>query len=371
MTQGPKIAEFEQAVAKRVDAKYAVAFSSGTAALHAACAVAGIGTGDDVITSPITFAASGNCALYTGAKVGFADIDPVTGCMSPKALKSALTSRTKAIIPVDFAGLPCDYDEIIELAKQHNLTVIEDAAHALGAVYRKRPVGQLADMTVFSFHPVKHITTGEGGMVVTDDDRFDTALRAFRSHGINHQPEDMTERVQASDNESLPLARHNPPVKAGWYYEMQSLGYNYRITDIQSALGLSQLTKLDRFLERRRSIAARYNDAFSSTNLLQIPSWPDDRQSAWHLYVIRLRLDLMRKTRRQVYDELRNLGIGVQVHYLPLHLHPYYRQKFGFRRGDFPEAEAFYDSALSLPLFPAMSDSDAERVISSVLEILA
>lgn len=367
VTQGPKIKEFEDGICGYAGAKHGVAVATGTAALHCACFAAGVGPGDEIITSPITFAASGNCALFLGATVKFADIRRDTYCMDPDKLESAITKRTKAVIPVDFSGQPCDMDEINQIAKKHGLVVIHDAAHSLGASYKGKKVGSLAPMTILSFHPVKHITTGEGGMVLAEDGAFAEKLRLFRTHGITNSDSDMIFKKQASDNENQYSPGHSPDSRAAWYYEMQALGYNYRITDMQCALGLSQLRKLDAFIARRREIARRYNEAFFRSPYLVIPYQAPDRESAWHLYMLRLRLDKMTKTRRQVFDELRSLGIGVHVHYIPLHLQPYYAEKLGYKRGDFPEAEAFYDSALTVPLFPSMSDEDCNRVIDGIL----
>ena len=371
LTQGPKIAEFEKALARRTGAKHAVAVATGTAALHCACFAAGVGPGDEVITVPITFAASGNCALFLGATVRFVDIRFDTYLMDPVKLEEAITPRTKAIVPVDYTGQPCDMDEINAIAERHGLTVIEDAAHALGGSYKGRPVGSLADMSIFSFHPVKHVAMGEGGAITTDDNTLAEHLRLFRTHGITGAPEAMVLADQAADNEGEGTERRNPEDKAGWYYEMQALGYNYRITDIQCALGVSQLGKLDRFLARREEIARKYSEAFSSSPYLVVPHQEPDRKNAWHLYMLRLRLDRITKTRRQVFDDLRSQGIGVHVHYIPLHLLPYYRDRFGYGRGDFPVAEAYYDSALTLPLFPAMTDGDVSRVVDAVLSTVA
>ncbi|HLF18627.1 MAG TPA: UDP-4-amino-4,6-dideoxy-N-acetyl-beta-L-altrosamine transaminase [Candidatus Omnitrophota bacterium] len=367
LTQGPKIAEFEEAIAKRVGAKYAVAVATGTAALHCACFAAGVGEGDEVITSPISFSASGNCALFLGAKVKFADIKPDTYCMDPKKLEKAITPRTKAIIPVDFTGQPCDMDEINAIARKHNLIVIEDAAHALGATYKDRPVGSLTDMTIFSFHPVKHITTGEGGMVTTNDAQFAKKIKLFRTHGITNLDEDMLLTEQAADNENTFNNGEKSKTKAPWYYEMQALGFNYRITDMQCALGLSQLKKLDRFLKRRREIAALYDQAFSRSNKLIVPYQENDRQNTWHLYMVRLNPANLKKSRRKIFEELRAKKIGVHVHYIPIHFLPFYRDRFGYKRGDFPQAEKYYDTAITLPLYPAMSRRDCERVIEGLL----
>jgi len=371
LTQGPKIPAFERALATRVGARHAVAVATGTAALHCACYAAGIGADDEIITSPITFAASGNCALYLGGRVKFADIRPDTYCLDPDKVVAAITPRTKAIIPVDFTGQPSDLDDIRAIAEKHNLVVIEDAAHALGATYKGRSVGSIADMTVFSFHPVKHVAMGEGGAITTNDERFDGKLRLFRTHGISGAEDGLMLPDQAADNEALPEGRRNAATKAGWIYEMRALGFNYRITDMQCALGLSQMRKLDFFLKRRREIAARYHDAFAKSDALILPFQESDRESAWHLYMLRLRLDRLTKTRRQVFDELRAKGIGVHVHYIPLHLLPYYRERFGHRRGDFPIAEAYYDSALTLPLFPGLRPADQDRVVNAVMEAVS
>lgn len=367
LTQGPNIASFEAAIAERVGAKHGIAVATGTAALHCACYAAGVGPGDEIITAPITFAASGNCALYLGADVNFADIRADTYCLDPAKLEAAITPRTKAIIPIDYTGQPADMDEINEIAARHGIAVIEDSAHSLGATYKGRPVGSLADMSIFSFHPVKHVAMGEGGLIATDDDELAAALRLFRTHGITNDDKAMRLADQAADRSNSGHGEANAADRAPWYYEMQELGFNYRITDIQCALGLSQLSKLDGFLARRREIAARYSAAFSQSDLLIPPHQEADRESGWHLYMLRLRLENLSKSRRQVFEELRARKIGVHVHYIPLHLQPYYGDKFGYKRGDFPESEAYYDAALTIPLFPAMSDSDCERVIDAVL----
>ena len=371
LTQGPNIAAFEAAIAARVGAKHGVAVATGTAALHCACYAAGVGPGDEIITAPITFVASGNCALYLGAGVKFVDIRADTYCLDAEKLEAAITAKTKAIIPIDYTGQPADMDEINEIAMRHGIAVIEDAAHSLGATYKNRLVGALAAMSVFSFHPVKHVAMGEGGLIATDDDSLAAALRLFRTHGITNDGAAMRLAEQAADRDNIGHGESNAEDRAPWYYEMQELGFNYRITDIQCALGLSQLAKLDGFLTRRREIAARYNAAFSDSELLITPHQAEDRESAWHLYMLRLRLDRLSKSRRRIFEELRARKIGVHVHYIPLHLQPYYREKFGHKRGDFPEAEAYYDAALTIPLFPSMRDSDCERVIDAVLSCVS
>ncbi len=349
ITQGPIVEEFEQAVATYTGGRYAVAFSSGTAALHAACFAAAVGPGDEVITSPITFVASANCAAYMGAKPVFADIDAQTLTLDWRAAAEKITANTKVLIPVDFSGRPSHVDEINELAKRHRLVVIEDAAHALGAEYKGRRVGGLADMTVFSFHPVKHITTGEGGMVLTNGEQFRDRLRLFRSHGITREPARLT---KSSDGD--------------WYYEMQELGYNYRITDIQCALGLAQLRRLDAFVSRRREIAAMYATAFADIPGLDIPQEPPEVRSSYHLYVLQFPVEKLKGGRRSVFDELVKKNLGVNVHYIPVHLQPYYQQRYGYRVGDFPAAEQYYKRAISIPIYPRMTDADVKYVISSV-----
>lgn len=345
LTTGPKIAEFEKALAKKVGAKHVVVFSSGTAALHAAYFAAGVREGDEVITSPITFAATANAALYLGAKPVFVDVDRDTININSSLIKAAVTERTKVIAPVDFAGHPADLDLVMEIAEEYNLVVVEDAAHSLGAVYKGRTVGSIAHMTIFSFHPVKHITTGEGGAVATDNPDFYEKLLNFRSHGI------------VKDNDKL------FEYYGLWYQEMQQLGFNYRLTDLQCALGLSQLKKLDRFLIRRQELVELYNRLLSELDIVQLPVVRDDVIPAWHLYYIRLldKPDL----RKNVFDELRNRGIGVQVHYIPVYWHPYYRA-LGYQKGLCPEAEAYYQSCISLPLFPGLTNKEVEKVVDEL-----
>jgi len=351
ITQGPKIKEFEEAVAKFMGAKYAVAFSSGTAALHAACFVAGITPGDEVITTPITFAASSNCTLYLGGKPVFADIKEDTYNIDPEKIEKKVTNKTKAILPVDFAGQPADLDEIHEIAKEYNLIVIEDASHALGAEYKGKKVGSLSDLAIFSFHPVKHITTGEGGMIVTNNKGFYEKLLIFRTHGITKN--------------KVKLIKNEGP----WYYEMQELGYNYRITDCQCALGISQLKKLDKFIGQRREIVKRYNEAFKNIEEIIVPYEKPEVKSAWHIYVIRLKLDRLKATRKEIFEALRAENIGVHVHYIPVYYHPYY-QKLGYQKGLCPKAEKYYEEAITLPLFSKMSYKDVEDVIEAVKKVI-
>jgi len=347
ITQGPKVAEFERKIADFVDAKYAVAVNSGTSALHAACFAAGIDKDDEVITTPITFVASANCILYMGGTPVFSDIELNAYNIDPEDVEKKITKKTKAIIPVDFAGHPVDLDEINKIAKKHNLIVIEDAAHALGATYKRREIGSISDITVFSFHPVKHITTGEGGMVVTNNKGFYDKLRLFVTHGIT--------------KERNRLINYEGP----WYYEMQELGYNCRLTDFQCALGISQLNKLEKFIKRRREIAAYYNEELKNIEEIILPDEDKNVKSVWHIYVIRLKLDKLRGSRGEIFEALRAENIGVQVHYIPVYWQPYY-QKLGYKKGLCPNAEKYYKEEITLPIFPAMSDRDVEDVIKAV-----
>ena len=351
LTTGPTIEEFEKEFASCAGAKYAVAVSNGTAALHAAAFAAGIGPGDEVITTPLTFAASANCVLYQGAKVVFADIIKESGNINPKEIIKHITPSTKAIIPVHFTGLPVDMDSIRQIAEEHNLIILEDACHALGANYRGRRIGEDSELAVFSFHPVKHITTGEGGMITTNNVELYMKMLSFRTHGITRNKTD--------------LCQDNGP----WYYEMQNLGYNYRMTDIQAALGISQLQKSDRFLDRRKEIATKYDEGFSCLEELKVPPRYQDRDSAWHLYIIKLVENKLRVGRREIFEALRAENIGVNVHYLPVYLHPYY-QALGYKVGLCPNAEKLYSSIITLPLFPKMSSEDVSDVITAVKKVI-
>lgn len=351
LTTGPSIQEFETKVAKYVDAKYAVSFSNGTAALHGACYVAGIGNGDEVITTPMTFAASANCVLYQGGTVVFADINPQTYNINPSDIEKKITSKTKAIIPVHFTGQPVELDSVHELANKHNLVVIEDAAHAIGSTYKGRKIGGLSDMTMFSFHPVKHITTGEGGIITTNNDDYYKKLLQFRSHGITRDSDQLNEN-------------HGP-----WYYEMQSLGYNYRMTDIQAALGSSQLDKIERFIKRRKEIVHQYNEAFKGNSNFTIPYQTTNGDSSWHLYVLKINTDLLTVGRKEVFEMLQARNIGVNVHYIPVHTMPYYKE-LGYQKGSLPIAERVYENIISLPLFPAMMDKDVHYVINAITEVI-
>lgn len=346
LTTGPKITEFEKKVADYVGAKYAVAVNSGTAALHIACLAAGIKEGDEVITSPITFAASSNCVLYCGGTPVFADIDEETYNIASEEIEKKLTDKTKAIIPVHYTGQPCDMDRIWAIAKAHNLIVIEDAAHALGASYKGKMIGSQSDMTCFSFHPVKPITTGEGGMVVTNNEELYKRLVLFRSHGITREDDLMTEN------------------QGGWYYQQLELGYNYRITDISCALGCSQMDKLDAFLEKRRDIARRYDQAFAGIEGVMTPKQMDDCESGWHLYMIQV------ENRKEIFDKLREVGIGVNVHYIPVYQHPYY-QRNGYDKCCCKNAELFYSRAISLPIYPTFTEEQQQYVIDKVIEFVS
>jgi len=352
LTTGPRIAEFEEAFAVRTGAKYAVSFSSGTAALHASAFTAGLKAGDEAITSPLTFVATVNCVLYQGAVPVFADVSPDTLNLDPEKAAARITSRTRAILPVDYAGHPADLRPLLELAERNGLVVIEDASHALGAEYKGRRIGGLSHMTVFSFHPVKHITTGEGGMVTTDNAKFAETLRRFRNHGISS---DARQRQSAGQ----------------WHYEMVLLGFNYRLTDIACALGIQQLKKLDANLSRRRQIAERYAAAFGQLPEVITPTVRSEVNSAWHLYPVRLDQVKLKAHRGQVFQALRSENIGVNVHYIPVHRHPYYAERFGYRGGEYPVAEDAYERLISLPMFHGMSDQDVEDVIHAVEKVIS
>lgn len=370
LTTGPAVEAFEKKVADYVGAKYAVAVSNGTAALHVACLAAGIGEGDEVVTTPITFAASANCVLYCGGTPVFADIDPDAYNISPEELEKKITSRTKAIIPVHYTGQPCDMDAILKIAHKHNLLVVEDGAHALGAAYKGKKIGSIADMTCFSFHPVKPVTTGEGGMIVTDNEELYRRLVLYRSHGITRDKDMMQqyeEQLQQSSDpalqEAADMLRGDVIDPGGWYYQQLELGYNYRITDISCALGASQMDKLDRFLERRRQIAKKYDEAFADIPQIKTPWQQEGCQSGWHLYMIQT----MERSRREVFDGLRQAGIGVNVHYIPVYRHPYY-QRNGYAGVHCLNAEAFYERAISLPIFPGLTGQQQDYVIEHVIK---
>jgi len=352
LTTGPKVGEFEEVFAARVGAAHGVSFSSGTAALHAAAFTAGLKAGDEAITTPMTFAATANCVLYQGATPVFADVSADTLNLDPEQVIKKISPKTRAILPVDYAGHPAEMSAILKTAQERGLVVIEDACHALGAEYRGRRVGNLADMTVFSFHPVKHITTGEGGMVTTNNPQFAETLRRFRNHGISS---DARQRQSAGQ----------------WHYEMVLLGFNYRLPDLACALGLQQLQRLDSNLAQRREIAAVYTAAFREVPGVISPTVRAEVNPAWHLYPIRLDLAKLSVDRAQIFRALRAENIGVNVHYIPVHLHPYYRDRFGFRNGDFPVAEDTYARLVSLPMFHSMTDKDMHDVIAAVAKVFS
>src|SRR6202050_4625368 len=352
LTTGPKVGEFEEAFANRVGARYAVSFSSGTAALHGAAFAAGLQPGDEAITTPMTFAATANCVRYQVATPVFADVSADTLNLDPEKAAARITPRTRAIIPVDYAGHPADLDAILDLAERDGLVVIEDACHSLGAEYHGRRVGSIANMSVFSFHPEKHVANGKGGKVTPDRTDFAESLRRFRNHGISSDA-----RQRQAEGQ--------------WFYEMVLLGFNYRLTDIACALGVSQLKKLDANVLRRREIAARYTKAFRNLSCVIVPSVRSNVNPAWHLYPIRMNPAQLNIDRAHVFRALRAENIGVNVHYIPVHLHPYYRDRFGYKGGEFPVAEAAYECLISLPMFHGMTDRDVDDVVRAVGKVLA
>ncbi|HEV8322563.1 MAG TPA: UDP-4-amino-4,6-dideoxy-N-acetyl-beta-L-altrosamine transaminase [Myxococcota bacterium] len=358
LTQGPAVERFEQALCARSGTRFAVAVSSGTAALHLAALAADVGPGTLLYTTPLTFVASANCARYAGGEVDLADIDDRWG-LDPAALAERLArprrgERPAAVVAVDFTGHPCRMAELARVARRSGLKVIRDACHALGAreqvdgVWHDVGDGTLADLTALSFHPVKHVTTAEGGAVLTNDAVLAERLRDLRTHGIVKD-----------------AARLGPDADGPWYYEMQALGMNYRISDLHCALGLSQLRRLGGFLERRRAIAARYDRAFAEVPSVGRPPLAGGVEHAYHLYVVQV------PERRRVFERLRASGLGVQVHYVPVHLQPYYRDRYGWRRGEYPRAERYYEGAISLPMFPALSDADVDRVVAEVRDAVS
>jgi perosamine synthetase len=351
LTTGPKVPEFEAAMARRVGAAHGVAVSSGTAALHAAMHALDIQPGDEVVVPAMTFASTANAVVFEQGVPRFADVDPETLLLDPTDAEARITERTRAIVAVDYAGHPADYEALRTIATRHGLALVADACHALGSWYQGKAVGSLADLTAFSFHPVKHVTTGEGGMVTTDDAALAERMSRFRNHGITTD--------------------HRARDRAGsWFYEMVELGVNYRLTDFQAALGISQLTKLDGWLSRRRAIAGRYDEAFADVAGVTPLTVRSDVEHAYHLYVVQLELAHLRGGRAEVYRALRDEGIGVNVHYIPVHLHPYYRERFGTEPGLCPNAEQAYDRILTLPLFPGMSDTDVDDVVRAVTGVL-
>lgn len=351
LTTGPSVAEFEDAFAAFVGAGEAAAVSSGTAALHSAMFAIGVGSGDEVIVPAMTFAASANCVVYQGATPVFADVNADTLLVDPEDVERKITPRTKGIIGVDYAGQPCDWDALRTIAGRHGLVLIDDACHAVGAEYKGRRLGTQAHITCFSFHPVKHITTGEGGMVVTNDPEQAKKIRCFRNHGISTD-------------------HHQRELQGTWYYEMTDLGYNYRITDFQCVLGLSQLKKLPNFLMHRRRLATRYPALLANIPEVEPLAILPDRASAWHLYVVRLAREFAGNGRSRIFAALRAAEVGANVHYLPVYLHPFYRRRFGGHEGLCPMAEEAYKRIISLPIFPGLSDAAQEKVVEVLAESL-
>lgn len=351
LTTGPKIKEFEGAIARYAGVSHAVAVSSGTSALHCAAYAIGIKPGDEVIVPAITFAATANCVIALGGKPVIADVEPDTLLIDKGSVEKHITSRTKAIIAVEYAGQPCDYAALRTLADKHNIFLISDSCHALGARYEKKSIGQLADATVFSFHPVKQITTGEGGAIVIDDPELAMRMRRFRNHGIN-------------------VDLHQRSTAGTWFYEVAGLGFNYRLTDFQCALGLSQLKKVEQWIKRRQAIARRYDLAFQEIDAILPLAVKKNLRHAYHLYVVRVRCSGDVQNRAELFSALRDKGIGVNVHYIPLNLHPYYQQLLGIRQGQCPAAETAYENILSLPIFPAMSDADVDYVVETISHLI-
>lgn len=352
LTCGPKIEEAEAKICDITKAKHAVLIANGTAALHATMFAAGIGPEDEVITTPITFAASANCALYCGGKPIFADINPKTYNIDPEDIERKITDKTKAIVAVDFTGQAVEIDKIKAICEKHKLMFVEDAAHSLGTKYKGKPVGSLADMTEFSFHPVKTCTAGEGGAITTNDEDLYNKLVLFRTHGITRNPDLM-----------------NKESEGGWYYQQVNLGYNYRMTDIQAALLSSQLDKLDMFSARRKELVRRYDEAFKSISEITIQEEIEESDTVRHLYIIQLNLEMLKCKRREVFDALQAEGVGVNVHYIPVYSFPYY-QKLGYEMGSCPNAEKLYSRIISIPLFYSMTNEDQDKVIEAVKKVI-
>lgn len=359
LTQGPKVPEFEEAIKTQCNVKFAFAMNSATSALHAACLALGVGKGDLVWTTPITFVASANCALYCGASIDFVDIDPKTYNLSTQALKDKLQAAKskgqlpKVVIPVHLCGQPCDMEGIYELSKEYGFSIIEDASHAIGGKYKDSPIGncQYSDITIFSFHPVKIITTAEGGVATTNSKDLAQKLDLLRSHGITRDPELMT---------------HEPD--GPWYYQQVDLGFNYRMTEMQAALGASQIKRLSAITSKRHQLAKNYDSILAELPIVT-PYQHLDGYSGLHLYVIRLKTDQIQKSHKEVFDELRSANIGVNLHYIPVHLQPYYQQNLGFKAGDFPEAELYYSQAISLPMYPDLT-KEQQFYIAKTLETI-
>jgi perosamine synthetase len=352
LTTGPAVDTFEEAFADYVGTEEAVAVANGTAALHAAMRTVGIREGDEVIVPAITFAATANSVVFEGGTPVFADVEPDTLLVDPDSVAEKISTDTKAIVGVDYAGQPCRYDDLRNIAEAHDLVLLDDACHATGGSYKGTPVGALADLNTFSFHPVKNMTTGEGGMITTEDPGLAREMREFRNHGITS-------------------THHERAEQGSWVYEIPEAGYNYRLTDMQCALGMSQLEKLPGWVERRREIAARYDTAFADMNAVEPIRMRDDSTCAYHLYVIQLELDMLSADRKKVFDALQAEGIGVNVHYIPVHYHPFYRDNFDTKEGLCPVAEAAYERILTLPVFPRMTGADVEDVIQAVRKVVS
>lgn len=353
LTQGPKVLEFQYRIKAAAHAKYAVAVSNGTAALHLCMLALGISSGDEVVTSPNTFLASANCALYAGGTPKFADINEKTGCIDPDEIEKHITERTKCIIPVHFAGIPCDMKKIHRIAKKHNLFVIEDAAHALGSEYRGEKIGscRFSDAAIFSFHPVKTITSGEGGAITTNNKDLYEKLLELRNHGMTKNPDKLTKN------------------DGSWYYEMQSLGFNYRMTDIQAALGVSQIQKLSKFLKKRRQIFDWYREEFSDSDIFSMLEEPEYSYACFHLCPLLIDFDKVKISKKELFEALQERGINLQVHYIPVHTQPYYKA-MGYKEGDFPKAEEYYRKTISLPLYPGLTRSDVKYITKTIKELL-
>lgn len=351
ISKGPKTDKLEKKFCEFIGCKNAIALNSCTAGLHLALLSAGIGSGDEVITSTLTFASSANTIIHTGARPVLVDVDPLTGNMDPNKLEEKITDRTKAIVPVHYAGQACDMDDIMYIAKRHNLFVSEDAAHALYTTYRGKNIGTIGNTTSFSFYATKNITTGEGGMLVTDDDELAERARVMSLHGMSRNAWN-----RYSDTGS-------------WYYEVEYPGYKYNMTDIQASLGLHQLDRLEEFQKRRELYARMYNDAFEDMDAIEVPYVKNYGRHAWHLYVIRINEDSLNIDRNAFIEELKARNIGVSVHFIPIHLHPYYRDRYGYKAGDFPVAEDIYRRIISLPLYPKMTQEDVCYVIDAVRDI--
>lgn len=357
LTQGPAIEKFEKCVAEYCGAKYAVAVTSATAALHISCLATGLGKGDILWTSPITFIASANCGRYCGADVDFVDIDPSTYNMSIAELEKKLQAaeiKPRVVVPVHLAGQSCEMDKIYKLSQKYGFKVIEDASHAIGADYKETKVGccKYSDMTVFSFHPVKIVTTGEGGMVLTNDKDLYEKLVLYRSHGITRDPKLMTGTADGP-----------------WYYQQIDLGFNYRMTDMQAALGYSQMQKVNEFVSKRRYLAKRYNELLKNINGIQLPDQNEDTKSSWHLYVVRVDFSKISKTKNQIFAEMKEKGICLNLHYIPVHTQPYY-ENLGFKGGDFPNSEKYYEEAFTLPLYYSLTDEQQDHIVKSLVEVL-